>query len=104
MAVAGGGLVEGGDHVDGLGDAAGDGGDAQPGVVIDDVEDLDLGAAGQAHVGDVHLPALVGELGVEPDVGALGSFVGLGGDEAVGLEHPPDRRRRGDGAPPVPAG
>jgi hypothetical protein len=76
----------------------------QPGVVVDDVEDLHLGAAGQSHVGDVHLPALVGQLGAEAHVGALRALVRLGGDEPVGLEHPPDRRRRRGRPAPVAAG
>jgi hypothetical protein len=47
-------------------------------------------AVGERHMGDVGLPALVGELGGEAVPGALGSLVGLGGDKAPGLEDPPD--------------
>lgn len=71
-------------------------------MVVDDVQDLDLGTGGQRHVGHVHLPALVGQLGAEADVGALRALVGLGGDEASGLEHPPDRRDRGNGSVALP--
>jgi hypothetical protein len=35
-------------------------GDGDPGVVVDDVEDFDVAVIGQAPVGDVGLPALVG--------------------------------------------
>ena len=41
-------------------------------------------------MGDVGLPALVGEVGFEAGVGAAGPFVGLGGDEASGAQHSPD--------------
>jgi hypothetical protein len=83
--------VEGGDDVVGVDDAECFGGDAEPGVVVDDVEDLDVVAVGEGPVGDVHLPALVGEFGFEADVGAAGPFVGLGGDEPAGVENSPDR-------------
>jgi len=60
-------------------------------VVVDHVEDLDRGAVGEGPVGDVHLPAFVGEFGNEPLVGAAGPFVGLGGHEPAGVQDPPDR-------------
>jgi hypothetical protein len=63
-------------------------------VVVDDVEHLGEAAVGHLDVGDVGLPALVGQVGDETLVGALRSLVGLGGDEAGGLEHSPDRRHR----------
>ena len=63
-------------------------------MVVDDVEDLEEGPVAQGHVGDVGLPALVGQLGREAPPRALGPLVGLGGDEAPGLEHPPDGRDR----------
>ena len=47
-------------------------------MVIEDVEDLDVGAAGELPMGDVELPALVGLLGLEADVAAFGAFVRLG--------------------------
>ena len=46
----------------------GRGGDQQPGMVILHVQDPDLGAAGEAPVGDVGLPPLVRHRGlVEPE-------------------------------------
>jgi hypothetical protein len=63
-------------------------------VVVKEVEDLHVGAVGEGPVGDVELPALVGLLGGEPQIAALGALVGLGGDEALGGQDPPDR---GDG-------
>lgn len=96
------GFVEGGHDVEGLGHPPGHRRHAQPGVVVDDVQDLDLGAGGQPHVGHVHLPALVGQLGAEADVGALRALVGLGGDEAPGLEYPPDRGDGGNDSPAQP--
>lgn len=50
----------------------------EPGVIIDHVQDLDIGAAGQAPVGDVGLPALVRHLRLEPDERALGSLLRRG--------------------------
>lgn len=41
-----------------------------------------MGAVGQAPVGEVSLPAFVGLVGGEPDVGRLGPFVWCWFDEA----------------------
>ena len=102
VAPGGGGLVQGADHVRGPGGGKRPGGDAHPGVVIDDVEHLEHRPASPRDVGDVGLPALVGELGREPPVGAFGALVRLGGDEAPGPQHPPDGGHRWDSG--VPAG
>ncbi len=67
---------------------------AQPGVVVDQVEDLHIGAVSQRPVGDVELPPLVGLLGGEPQIAAFRPLVRLRGDEPAGREDPPDRRRR----------
>ncbi len=53
-------LVERLDHVGGLGGDKGPGGDQQPGVVVDYVEDLNVTAVGQGPMRGVGLPALVG--------------------------------------------
>jgi hypothetical protein len=45
-------------------------------------------------VGDVHLPTLVGQVRFEAEIGALGAFVRLRGDEASAGEDPPDARDR----------
>jgi hypothetical protein len=63
--VCGGGFVEAGDDVAGLEHSAGVAGHAESGVVVEDVEDLDVGAVGEWDVGDVELPALVGLFGLE---------------------------------------
>jgi len=63
-------------------------------VVVDLVQDLDLGPIAEGPVGDVELPAFVGLIGLEADVGALGALVGLGGDEPAPGQDPPDRRDR----------
>lgn len=93
MGVAG--FEEGGDH-----DVAGHGGVGAAGkevagVVIEPVEDLDVGAVGQSPVGEVGLPALVGLFGLESPVGGPGPFPGLWGDERCGVQDSTDRRRRG---------
>jgi hypothetical protein len=94
VAPGGGGFVQGADHVGGAGGGERVGGDTQPGVVIEDVEHLEHRPAGPPHMGDVGLPALVGELGREPHPGTLGPLVRLGRDETPGPQHPPDRRHR----------
>ncbi len=88
------GVVERCDDVCGGGDREDAAGDAEAGVVVDDVQDLDDAAVAQRHVGDVHLPALVGQRCCEARVGGLRPFVRLGDDEAPTLEHPPDTRDR----------
>ena len=96
-AVVGGGFGEGVDH-DGPGDAPvrGDG-EGVAGMVVEPGDDLGIGAGGEAGVGEVCLPHLVGQIGFEPDVGRLGPFFGVGPDEAGGGQAPPDRRgRHGD--------
>lgn len=59
-------------------DPPGGGGDAEPGVVVDDVEDFDVGVVGEPNVGDVELPALVRLVGAEALVAAFRGFVGCG--------------------------
>jgi len=65
-------------------------------MVVDQVEDLDISPVGQPPMGGVGLPELIGQLGLEAVPGRLGTLVGLGGDEALGLEDSPDglTRRR----------
>jgi hypothetical protein len=70
---------------------------AEPGVVVEGVEDFYVGAVGQGPVGDVELPAFVGLFGLEPDVAAFGALVGLWSDKASGGEDPPDRGHCGAG-------
>jgi hypothetical protein len=92
--MAGGGVVEGGDDISSGRDWEGAAGQAQTAVVVDDVEDLDDAPVLQPDVGRIHLPALVGQVRLESDVGALRAFVWLGGDEAAAGEDPPDARHR----------
>jgi hypothetical protein len=47
-------------------------------VVVEDVEDLHVGAVGQGPVGGVGLPAFVGEFGFEAEIGAARPFLRLG--------------------------
>nr|WP_231881008.1 hypothetical protein [Brachybacterium sp. sponge] len=65
------------------------------GVVVEEVEDLDSSPGGEEGVGDVCLPALVGQLGLEPSMGAAGAFLRGGGDEALGAQETADRGGRG---------
>jgi hypothetical protein len=57
------------------------------GAVVEPADDLHVGAGlavgfGQAVVGEVGLPALIRQVGLEADVGRLRSFLRLGGDPA----------------------
>jgi hypothetical protein len=90
-----GGLVEDRDDIDGLDRGKRLAGQEQPGVVVDHVEDLDVGAAGQAPVGDVGLPHLVRQLCLEADQRAARALLRLGSNKPLPLEDPPDRRARG---------
>jgi len=75
-------------------------GQDEPGVVVEDVEDLRVGVIGEVPVGDVGLPEFVGLVGGEAFPGRAGSFVGLGCDESAFVQDPPNRgyrRRIGDG-------
>jgi hypothetical protein len=74
----------------------------EPGVVVDPGQDLDVGAgtavgSGQPVMGEVGLPALVGLLGGETDVGALRLLLRLGDHQACGGEVAADRRRSDGG-------
>jgi hypothetical protein len=62
-------------------DLAGDaavGGDCDgvAGVVVELAQDLDVAALGETPVGEVTLPALIGHVGLEADVGRARSFFG----------------------------
>lgn len=88
-------LVEGLDHIQSLDAGEGGGAERESGVVVDEVQDLDRRAIGQAPGCGIDLPGLVGQLGLEADVGATRPLVGLRSDPAVGLEDAPDCGRRG---------
>ncbi len=70
-------------------------------MVVEDVEDLDLGVVGEAVVGDVELPAFVRGVRAEALVAGFRAFVRLRGDEYAGREDPPGRRDRWHGVGPV---
>jgi hypothetical protein len=88
------GGFEGVDDICGLGDRKGSCGDDEAGVVVNEVEDLDVAPGPECPVGDVALPALVGSA-VEADQRRLRAFLGFGGDEPSPCEDLPDRRDRG---------
>jgi hypothetical protein len=68
---------------DGAGDAGARGDrECVAGVVVNPIEDLDVGEVGEPPVGEVGLPAFVGLFGGESDVGAFGAFVRRGDDQA----------------------
>jgi hypothetical protein len=70
--------VEARHDVAGLEHDPGLGADQEPGVVIDRVQDLDVGALVEPPVGRVFLPALVGHLGLEADRRGLRALLRLG--------------------------
>ena len=51
------------------------------GVVVEPVEDLDVGAIGKPPVGEVGLPAFIWLLGGKADVGGLRPFLRGRGDQ-----------------------
>jgi len=51
-------------------------------VIVDHVQDLDIGVVRELPVGDVGLPSFVRQIGLESDERGSRSFLGLGGDEA----------------------
>jgi hypothetical protein len=55
------------------------GGQAESGMVVEDVQDLHLGAVGQPPMGDVGLPAFVGLIGTNIFHDERGRFCGGGG-------------------------
>ena len=63
-------------------------------MVVFEVDDLDLRAVGQSEMGDVGLPALVGQRRFEADEAGLRTLLGLGSDKAPAHEDPPDGRGR----------
>jgi hypothetical protein len=69
------------------------------GVIIKPVDDLRFGSAVQGPVGEVGLPALVRQVGLEAPAGGAGPLAGLGGDQAGGVQDPADRRGRRDVQP-----
>ena len=71
------------------------GGDRQgvAGMVVEEGQDLDVGAACQPVVGEVGLPHLVGQVGLKPDVGGLGALGRLGGDQSCPCQVPADGGR-----------
>ena len=64
-------------------------------MVIEQVQDFDVGAVGELPMGRVGLPHLIGQLGLEANPGGLRALVWLRLNQAVGLEDPPDGRPRG---------
>ena len=98
-------LGERGDHVV-ASDPPEDGAAEQvAGVIVEPGADLDLTAVGQAPVGEVRLPDLVGRRSLEPDPGAARALARLGHDESGGVQDAPDGRGRWDRqvlAPEVP--
>jgi hypothetical protein len=65
-----------------------------PGMVIQPGQDLGAGAAGQRVVGEVRLPALVGQLSLEAYVGRLRALPRLGDHQPVPVQVAGDRRGR----------
>lgn len=91
------GLAEG-RHDGGAGDAL-VGGDRQrvAGVVVEPGEDLDVGAIGEAVVGEVGLPGFIGLIGLEPDVGRARLLLWFGHDQLCAANDAVDRgSRHGD--------
>jgi hypothetical protein len=63
-------------------------------MVVDDVEHLEDHVVSDPDMGHIGLPGFVGDVSAKAPERALRSLLGLGCDEAPGLEHPPDARHR----------
>jgi hypothetical protein len=75
--------------------------DGEPGMVVELVADLHLGAVRERPVGDVGLPAFVGLVSFEPVPARPWSRMRLWRDEPAIRQNPPDRRDRRRGAVPL---
>lgn len=75
--------------------AEGHRGQAEPPVVVDEVEDLDRTAVGERPVRGVGLSELVGQGGLEADERGARPLARLGGDQAAPAQQPHDRAHRG---------
>jgi hypothetical protein len=73
---------------------AGVGGNAEAGVVVEDVQDLYLRPVAESPMGDVGLPAFIRLVGAEPLPRRSGSFLWLRDDEPAPAQDPPDRGDR----------
>ena len=81
-------------HDDGAGDGSvGGNREGVAGVVIEPGEDLAVGAIPETPVGEVRLPALIRQVGLEPDIGGPRSLLGFRGDQPGGQETAADRGR-----------
>src|SRR5438270_516884 len=67
----------------------------RPGVVMLEVEELEMAGGGEWRLGGVALAGLVGQLGLEADEGSFGAVVGLGDEQPLTLEDSADGGRRG---------
>src|ERR1700694_2064155 len=72
-----GGGIEAVDHVEALDRVEGGRIEEKPGVVVEQIQDLDRAAIGQVPGGGVRLPELVGQLSLEADEGGARPLVGL---------------------------
>lgn len=90
----GAGGAEGGEHDRGGDPGVGAHVQRVAGVVVEPADDLHVGGVDQPVVGEVGLPALVGLVGLEPQVGGLGSFPGRGDYRSGAEEDPVDRGAR----------
>ena len=68
--------------------------DGVAGVVVEPAEDLDVAAVGEAVVGEVGLPRLVRQVGLEADVGRARAFRRLDLGQTVAAQGAVDRRSR----------
>ena len=91
--MGGNGFAEGRDHGGSADPTEGDGGQQEPGVVVDEVQHLHITPTAESHVGEVGLPGLVRQLGGEADVGAAWPLLRLCSDVAVPGQNPVHGRR-----------
>ncbi len=76
IAPDGSGIFKGVHHVGNVGDAHHVGDQNGPRVIVDEIEDLHIGSVSQPPMGDVGLPALIGQRRFEPDERVVGRLFG----------------------------
>src|ERR1700682_3475062 len=69
-------------------------GECEPGLVVEEIQNLDRAAVEELPRSRVQLPGLIGQLGLEANEGRLRTLVRLRRDESVAFEDAPDGGER----------
>src|SRR5665213_894087 len=88
------GLIEDVEHILGLCDHDDGACHHRPGVIIDEVDDLDVPVALELPVRHIGLPTLIGQIRLKTDEGVTWSLLRLGCDKTTTGEYPVNCRQR----------